>query len=107
MSNIPGSAGRREEETAEDAYYYKTYVAPIMDDIAKCCKGELTVSRILYFPKSAAWLFVPNVEEEIIVENVLRHFQTKILASWCLSATNCLTHFKRVTYWARTAGTDP
>ncbi len=34
-----GSAGRREEESPEEAYYWNTNIAPIVDEMATHIKG--------------------------------------------------------------------
>ncbi len=37
---LTGSAGRREEETPEEALFYNTRVAPIVEEMATHIKGE-------------------------------------------------------------------
>ena len=39
---IPGSAGRRDEESPEEAYYFNTKVAPIVEEMATHIKGKLS-----------------------------------------------------------------
>ena len=40
---ILGSAGRRDEESPEEAYYYNTKVAPIVEEMATHIKGNFSI----------------------------------------------------------------
>ena len=44
---LSGSAGRREEETAEEALYYNTHIGPIVEEMATHIKGKNTEILLL------------------------------------------------------------
>ena len=43
---LPGSGGRREEEGADEALFYNTRIAPIIDEMTTHIKGNCHVPRV-------------------------------------------------------------